>query len=372
MDVNHASTFDSKTNQLLCRGKFNLANLKDQENLFKKIDWPKRGAVTINGADIQSLDSAGAWMMARWQQKLKSKNLTISFQDFSKQHQKLLSLVQQKIEEEAPIPKRTHLFWVAQLGQYTLLQYHELLSFLSFLGYLTFEFFRIFRHPKHMRINSVATIIDQSGYQALPIIGLLSFLIGVVIAYQMGLQLRNYGANIYVVDLLGISILREFGPLLTAIMVAGRTGSSFTAQLGMMKINQEIDALNTMGVTPAELLVLPRIIGVFIALPLLTIWADAFGIFGGMVMSTNMLDISLNDFIQRFPRVIKLKTLLLGLGKTPVFALIIASIACFEGFQVKDTANSVGKNTTRSVVLAIFFIIVVDAVFSIIYSKLKL
>ena len=184
--------------------------------------------------------------------------------------------------------------------------------------------------------------------------------------------MRTYGASIYIVDFLGLAILREFGPLLTAIMVAGRTGSAYTAQLGLMKINQEIDALDTMGVTPAELLILPRILGLFIALPLLTMWANIFGVVGGMVMANNMLNITWYDFLHRFAEAIPLRSLIIGLGKAPIFALIISSIGCFQGMQVQGSAESVGRNTTRSVVLAIFFIIVVDAIFSIVFSKLKL
>ena len=164
----------------------------------------------------------------------------------------------------------------------------------------------------------------------------------------------------------------EFGRLITAIMIAGRTGSAFTAQLGIMKVNQEIDALNTMGVTPAELLLLPRIIGLFISLPLLTMWANVFGVIGGMIMANNMLGITWFDFLHRFSHVIPLRSLIIGLGKAPVFALIVASIACFEGIKVQGDAESVGRNTTRSVVLSIFFILVADAIFSIIFSKLKL
>lgn len=197
-------------------------------------------------------------------------------------------------------------------------------------------------------------------------------MIGVVLTYQMGLQLRTYGADIFIVDLLGLSVLREFAPLLTAIMVAGRTGSAFAAELGIMKINQELDALDTMGVTPGELLILPRIIGLVVALPLLTIWSCIFSIFGGMVMANSMLSITFYDFLHRFPTVIPLKTLLIGIGKTPVFALLIATIGCLQGMRVAGSADSVGRNTTRSVVLGIFFIIVADALFSIILSKLKL
>jgi phospholipid/cholesterol/gamma-HCH transport system permease protein len=245
-------------------------------------------------------------------------------------------------------------------------------EYFNFVGLLSVEMMRILRNPSHLRFGAIIATIYRTGYQALPIMALLSLLVGVVIAYQMGLQLKTYGANIYIVDFLGLSILREFGPLMTAIMVAGRTGSAFTAQIGMMKLNQEIDALDTMGVTPAELLILPRIIGLFIALPLLTVWSDIFGIVGGMVMSNNMLHITTYDFLHRFPRVIPLKTLIVGLGKTPFFALIIASVGCFEGMKVQNSADSLGRNTTRSVVLAIFFIIVADAFFSIIFSKLKL
>jgi len=261
---------------------------------------------------------------------------------------------------------------MANIGKNTIATLSELQSYLSFIGKLTFEMVRLLFTPNRWRFNALASVIYETGFQALPIIALLSFLIGVVITYQMGLQLKNYGANVFIVDLLGLAILREFAPLITAIMVSGRSGSAFTASLGMMKLNQEIDALDTLGVTPAELLLLPRIIGLFISLPLLTIWSDIFGILGGMVMSNNMLGITWYDFLNRFPQVIPLRALLIGLGKAPIFALIIASVGCFEGMQVKNSADSVGKNTTRSVVLAIFFIIVADAIFSIIFSKMKL
>ena len=326
----------------------------------------------INGDSIKKMDSAGAWLLNQWQNQLKKNNVTVSFKNFSDAHQALLDLINSTLKEEIEIPEPPRISWIQQVGLTTYQQFNELLQFLSFIGKLTFEALRISSHPTHFRIPAIASTIYRNGYQALPIIALLSFMIGVVITYQMGLQLKNYGANIFIVDLLGLSILREFGPLLTAIMVAGRTGSAFTAQLGMMKLNQEIDALDTLGVTPAEVLLLPRIIGLFIALPLLTVWANIFGVFGGMVMANNMLGITWYDFLHRFPTVIPLRALLIGIGKTPIFALLIASIGCYEGMQVEQTADSVGKNTTRSVVLSIFFIIVADAIFSIIFSKLKL
>lgn len=367
-----AVRYDSHTRHLICQGDWDIHQLARLQALLKKISWPTSGNIIIDTQAITKMDSAGAWLLAMSQKMLEGRGLHIQLQALSQQHQVLLSLVQKRLQNEITLPVIKKMNGIARFGQQTVWQIKEFLQYLNFVGQLTIESLRILRSPTHMRWNALASTIYRTGYQALPIIALLSFMIGVVITYQMGLQLRNYGANIYIVDLLGLSILREFGPLLTAIMVAGRTGSSFTAQIGIMKINQEIDALDTIGVTPAELLILPRIIGLFIALPLLTIWADIFGIIGGMLMASNMLKITWFDFLHRFPHVIPLKSLIIGLCKAPVFALIIGSVGCYQGIQVAGNADSVGRNTTRSVVLAIFFIIVADAIFSIIFSKLKL
>lgn len=369
---NGAISYDPRTRQLECRGDWDLNTLPKLKNLFNKISWPTKGEVTINGHAIAKMDSAGAWLLNTWINQLKHQTITINLENFSKQHQILLSLVEKRLLEETKPPEIKKMPWMAYIGKLTLVQLYGFQSYLNFIGQLGMESLRLIKNPTHIRWASLVSVVYRNGYLALPIIALLSFMIGVVLTYQMGLQLRNYGANIYIVDLLGLAVLREFGPLLTAIMVAGRTGSAFTAQLGMMKINQEIDALDTMSVTPTELLIIPRIVGLFIALPLLTMWANVFGILGGMVMANNMLNITWYDFLHRFPTVIPLRSLIIGLGKAPVFALIIASIGCFEGMNVKNNADSVGQNTTRSVVLAIFFIIVADAIFSIIFSKLKL
>lgn len=365
--------YDMKSQQLTCQGEWNIASIPYLEPELNKLSLPKQKKLIINGKNISVMDTAGAWLISSFINKLKQESITVELQEFSKSHQALITIIEKREIDEEKIPKIHPLPWIARVGKKTYEQYIQLKEYCAFIGKITMESLRLFRHPTHhMRWNALAGTIEKTGFQALPIIALLSFMIGIVLAYQMGLQLKTYGANIYIVDLLGLATLREFGPLLTAIMVAGRTGSSFTAQLGIMKINQEIDALNTLGVTPAELLLIPRIIGLIIALPLLTMWADMFGIFGGMVMSNNMLDISWYDFLHRFQIQIPLKTLIIGLGKTPVFALIIATIGCHQGMQVEGSAESIGKNTTRSVVLGIFFIIVADAAFSVIFSKLKL
>lgn len=364
--------FDHESQRLICQGKWDLDNFKNLRFELNRISLPANGEVIIGGEAITKMDSAGAWLLGRWLKRISDTGLKIQLQDFSEQYQKLLSIVESKIVPQEDVPKFKSPGWLVRFGQSVLQQLIELRDFLAFTGKLSTEAVRVITHPRHLRWNSLMSVIETTGFQALPIIALLSFMIGVVIAYQMGVQLRTYGANIFIVDLLGHSILREFGPLITAIMVAGRTGSAFTAQLGIMKINQEIDALDTMGVTPAELLLLPRIAGLFIVLPLLTIWADIFGVIGGMLMAKSMLGVNLIDFLQRFEHQIPLRALMIGLGKAPVFALLIASIGCFQGIQVQGSADSVGKLTTRSVVLAIFFIIVTDAIFSVIFSKLKL
>ena len=365
-------SYNPDAQQLTCQGDWELSKISALEALLSQTKLPTEGQLSIDGKAIDKLDTAGTWLLLSLQKRLEKQGVKSELVDFSEQHQALLTAVSSTLAEEKPFPKTAKLDWIATLGKDTIMGLQEFQRYLSFVGSLSVEALRIAGNPKHYRFSALASVIYRNGFQALPIIALLSFMIGVVITYQMGLQLRNYGANIFIVDLLGLSILREFGPLLTAIMIAGRTGSAYTAQLGMMKLNQEIDALDTLGVTPAELLLLPRILGLVIALPLITIWSDIFGVLGGMVTAHNMLDITWYDFLHRFPRVIPLKALLIGLGKTPVFALIISSVGCFEGMRVKDTADSVGQNTTKSVVLSIFFIIVADAIFSVIFSELKL
>lgn len=362
------ATLSLKQHTLICEGEWNLKNLFTLEKLFAKLS-PPSGKLIIDGRGITHLDTGAAWLLIRW---TKQSHAAAQFENFSTHAQQLIDLLQQRSFDATDVPSEPTDSFLSRLGKSAIRRLSGFYAFLNFIGQLFLESTRLFFQPLRIRWRAIFSTIDKTGYQALPIIGLLSFMIGVVLTYQMGVQLRNYGANIFIVDLLGLAVLREFGPLLTAIMVAGRTGSAYTAQLGSMKVNQEIDALNTMGVTPGELLLLPRIIGLTLALPLLTMWADIFGVIGGIVMSGNMLNIHLYDFLQRFQNQIPLKALLLGLVKTPVFAMLIASIGCFQGMHVKNNADSIGANTTKSVVYAIFFIIVADAAFSIIFSKLHL
>lgn len=245
-------------------------------------------------------------------------------------------------------------------------------ALLSFVGESALAFMGWLTHPRRIRWRPILFNLRTAGLDALPIVGLLSFLLGIVVAYQGADQLRQYGANIYVTDLVGLSMLREFAPLMSAIIIAGRSGSAYAAQIGTMAVTQEIDAMRTLGIAPLEMLVLPKLIALLIALPLLTVFADVLGVAGGMLMARAQLGVSFHEFLGRFPHAVSATSYLVGIGKAPVFAVIIAVIGCFQGFRTRGGADSVGQQTTRAVVQSIFLVILADALFSIAFSVLNL
>lgn len=239
---------------------------------------------------------------------------------------------------------------------------------LSFYGQTVLTLGRVVAQPRRLRLTSLTHHLEQTCVNALPIVGLIAFLIGIVMAYQGADQLRRFGAEIYTIDLLAISVLREIGILLTAIVIAGRSGSAFTAQIGMMTVNQEVDALRTLGLDPLEVLVLPRLLALMIALPLLAFFADLMALVGGGVMCAFVLDVPPNQYVSHLNVAIWPRTFWVGMVKAPVFAFLIAMVGCYEGLTVEGSAESVGRNTTLSVVVAIFLVIVFDALFSIVFS----
>ena len=238
----------------------------------------------------------------------------------------------------------------------------------TYLGAVAIESCRTALNFRRLRVSALISHIQETGLNALPIVGLLSFAIGIVLAYQGAEQLKKFGAGYLTINFLGIGTLREIGGLMAAIMLAGRSGSAFTARIGTMKLNQEIDAIEVLGLEPVSVLALPRILGLLLALPLLTLYADAMSILGGSTLCYFYLHISFVSFFHELQTAITVKHLMVGLVKAPVFACIIAFIGCFEGMQVARDAASVGQSTTRSVVQAIFLVIIVDAVFSVLFS----
>ncbi len=321
---------------------------------------------SLDCSDLETLDTAGAlaiWHLAQ-AHGVEPAGLRTEFAALYEQVAELAA------QPAVSAPLRAG--FLHRVGFRTVGGLHDARGFLAFIGELAVTLVGVLARPSRLRWQQMFGVFETAGWGALPILGLLSFLIGIVIAYQAGVQLRDFGANIFIADLIGISVLREFGPLIAAIIVAGRTGSAFTAEIGTMKVTDEIDALRTIGVSPLEMLALPKVIALAVVLPLLTVFADVCGIAGGMVMAQTMLEVGFYDFVDRLAESVDLSDFLTGIGKAPVFALLIASVGCHQGFQVGTSADSVGRHVTRSVVQSIFLIIVADAAFSVVFSLVDL
>ena len=332
------------------------------------LEHPKK----IDASQIEHMDTAGAYLLHLLKEKFSSPRFQIQINGLSEKFQALLELVTTDLAKIKPIEiTADHHTLLYRLGVITVAVYQQFLMMCAFLGEIFAYAYAAMIKPIRFQWRSMINEIDVGGYRALPIIAVMMLLIGVVVAYQLGVQLRIYGANVYVVDLSGVSILREFSPMICSVIIAGRTSTSFAALLGTMKVNEEIDALKTMGLSPIERLVLPKILGLLVALPLLVVWGDIFGIIGSMVMAKNMDGISFQVFFERFRQEVAVKHLYLGLIKTPIFALIIAGIGCYQGFLAEGSAESVGARTTKAAVQAIFLIILADGFFSILFNSMN-
>jgi phospholipid/cholesterol/gamma-HCH transport system permease protein len=337
---------------------------------------PAGRPVVIDAAGIERLDTAGAWLLLRTERDLTARGHAVTLADL---RPSLMPLFEQLRDRGAisppphPFPAHyTFAGFLALVGEATVGILRRGYSILGFAGLVIMTMLRLLRHPGRLRLRATIRQMEQTGLNATPIVGLLSFLIGIVMAFQGADQLRRFGGEIYTVNLLGITILRELGVLLAAIIIAGRSGSAFTAQIGTMQVNQEIDAMRTLGLDPVEVLVLPRIFGLMLTLPLLVLYANALGLLGGFLMTWATLGITLPVFLDQLRGAITGWTLWIGVIKAPFFAAIIAMVGCYEGFNVSGSAESVGRLTTQSVVEAIFLVIVADAAFSVLFSMLRI
>jgi phospholipid/cholesterol/gamma-HCH transport system permease protein len=323
-------------------------------------------------AEIDAIDTAGAWLLARAtgqgeRQEIPWQNLAPEFQPLAER----VLTAGPKVVPERPA-SRTIVDWVADVGEGANQALAQTLDMVAFFGEFVLATGRVIVNPRRVRWKSLLVHIEQTGINALPIVGLISFLVGVVLAYQGADQLRRFGAQIFTVNMVGISVLREMGILLTSIVVAGRSGSAFTAQIGTMQVSEEVDALRTMGLDPMEVLAIPRVAALIISLPLLTFFADLMGLLGGGVMCVMLVDISFGQYVRLLGDAVSATTFWVGMVKAPVFAILIALVGCFEGLRVSGSAESVGIMTTRSVVEGIFLVIIFDALFSILFSILSI
>jgi len=275
---------------------------------------------------------------------------------------------------QARLPPAPRTNWLSEqlaiVGCATLDVLDEVVALLAFFGALVAALFATLARPWRLRFTAFSAHVTRTGFEALPIVGLLSFLIGVVLAFQGASQLRQFGAEIFTINLLSLSILREIGVLMTAIIVAGRSGSAFTAQIGTMVVNEEVDALRTLGLVPLEVLVVPRVLALMVSLPLLTVFADLMGLLGGGLLTLIVLDIPLSQFLDQLRSSTDGTQFFAGLVKAPVFAFVIAMVGCRNGLRVEGDAASVGRLTTQAVVSGIFLVIILDAGFSIAFNVL--
>lgn len=322
----------------------------------------------VDAAGLTALDTAGAL----WLRELQQHNPGLSIRNLSAAHQALLDLIMQTDLGSQRQPRRRQpllLRLVTRLGKGAYQALDSGRCLLSFLGEVLVYWWQNLLRLDKFRWDSMARHIEETGLNAIPIVALVAFLISIVLAYQGVLQLKPLGAEIFTINLVAISVLREMGVLLTAIMVAGRSGSAFTAEIGVMKVNQEVDALSVIGVEPFNILVLPRLFALLITLPLLTFMANIVGLLGGSLACALLLDISWAQYWEQVRNVAKPTDLAVGLLKAPVFALIIAIVGCRLGMQVSGSAESVGASTTKAVVESIFLVLVADAIFSVLFAE---
>jgi len=344
------------------RGALTLARLGDLPDRLDAVSGDVR-RLDLSGVD--NLDTVGAWVVHRF---ARDRGAEVVGLDEDRTH--LLRQVERSDSgaevRKAAIPPFQRV--MGEIGDATAVAGRTLLGLLAFLGATTLAFGAVIRHPSRFRFNAVIQRFEVVGVSALPIVGLMSFLIGIVIAQQGAVQLRQFGAEVFTINLVGRITFRELGVLMTAIMVAGRSGSAFAAQLGTMKLTEEIDAMRTIGVSPMEALVVPRTLAAILLMPLLGFYASLVAIIGGCLLSWISLDIPPITFIQRIREVVPITDLYVGLVKAPVFGAIIAISGCFQGMQVEGDAEQVGSRTTAAVVQAIFLVIVLDAFFAVFFT----
>jgi phospholipid/cholesterol/gamma-HCH transport system permease protein len=348
---------------VLLTGSWNLRGLAIMSDLQQKISLNAVNKTTqwdMRSVDV--LDSAAALII--WQAWGEQMPVLLQIKP---EHQRLFDRWQSQSVPVAEPAISPFILFFNSLQQLIWGFWVQLLDLVTLSGQLVLDLGHLLRHPRDIPSAEISITIYDAGVRALGITALVGFLIGIVLSYLSALQLKTFGAEIYIIDILGLSIIRELGPLLAAILVAGRSGSAMTAQIGIMRVTEELDALSAMGISHSLRLILPKVIALTIVLPLLSAWTSASALIGGMFSAQNTLDISYQQFIVKLPDVVPLLNVFIGLGKSAVFGLMIALIACHFGFRIKPNTESLGSETTNSVVASITVVIMIDAVFAILF-----
>ena len=352
------------------RGRWDLGGIAALDSELRHMRPAAGKSIRFDLGALEALDTAGAWVLHRTASAWRGASHATEISGARPEHSVLLDQIRAH-DRPCEIEPARRTLWVkvvADVGEGVADGFRETGEILSLVGAVLVTFLAALREPRRLRVTSLVHHLEKAGLNAVPIVGLIAFLIGVVLAYQGSTQLVRFGAEIFSVNLVAVAVLREMGILLTAVVVAGRSGSAFTAHIGSMKANEEVDALRALGLDPVEILVLPRVLALAIAMPLLAFFADMMGLLGGGVMAWAVLGISPGAFIERLNAAVGLWAFWVGIIKAPVFGFLIALVACNEGLRVVGGAESVSRRTTRSVVISIFLVIVVDAFFSIFFA----
>lgn len=327
-------------------------------------------SVTADLENVTYFDDFGAAVLFEIKKLVTAAKGRFNIVHTSSRAKEILSLIINFDSDEVHVPlrKRRLFNMVVHLGESVISETSNIKFMISFIGSLTLSFIHVCFHPRSLRWNDTITYMEKTGVDALPIVALISFLLGLIMAFMSSIQFRQFGAGIYVASLVAFAMVSELGPIMTAIVVAGRSGSAFAAEIGTMKISEEIDALFTMGFDPVLFLAVPRLIASIIVVPLLTLFSNLFAISGGLMVGVFMLDLTPSTYIRETLSVLTLTEILWGMGKSAVFAMLIAWVGCLRGFQAKGGASAVGNAATSAVVSSIFLIILFDSILAVVRS----
>lgn len=348
-------------------GRLNIRSLAGLNSDLEAVWHDKPKLIKIDLSGIEEMDSSAAMLLLRLEQKAKLAGIPFAWQQVSEHNERILDLVHMEALRIEPLiheNKPEGLFYF--LGTAAERRFEDFQQIMTFLGELLTSAIYVIRHPLSLRWSDVFSYMKKVGVEGFPIVMLISLLIGVIMAFMSSLQLRQFGATTYVAPLVAFAMVRELGPMMTAIIVAGRSGSAFSAEIGSMMINEEVDALTTMGFNPIQFLAFPKVLASVIVVPLLAVYSAFFGIIGGLVVGVVGLNLSAHGYIQQSMESFSLFDVVSSLIKSVVFAVLISGIACQRGFQVRGGADAVGAATTSAVVSAIFLIILANSVFAII------
>jgi phospholipid/cholesterol/gamma-HCH transport system permease protein len=352
-------------------GNWTVTLLEDVDALVRDVHIDAGRPIVLDLTQLEEIDTAGAWVIYRFNKRA-SDGRVVTYDGVRPEHQTLLEVVAEHEQFVQPVPQRAprHLWLLDKIGSTVHQNFMDFINSIGFFGKVLSVLRKAAVDPKRLRGVSLVHHVEHAGFDALPIVVLISFLIGAVLAFMGADLLRDYGLEVFTESLITHSFMREFGVMLTAIMVAGRSGSSFTAQIGSMKANEEIDAIRSLGLDPIELLVVPRVLALILSLPLLTFIATVSGIVGGGVVAWMVLDVSPAMFVAQMKASTDMNYFYVGLIKSPFMAAVIGIIACYQGMRVSGTSESIGVHTTNSVVQSIFAVITVDAMFALFFLRL--